>query len=236
MTRITFTLGPMKIAFKFIVLLFFFGIVGCGPNFAIVQGTKTVHHQLNSINGNIYLANFTEKEGEDLLFKKYADTLENYLFGYGFRVVDDIQEADYVAFISYGIGPPIVNTYSVPVYSYTPGKTKHDVLPLFSPRYGHLGFVSTTTYTMPKYELVGTEVKSYITYQRNFAMDILSVDSVFKKEQTKKVYEGRIKSIGACNTVDAVMTELIQIMFDDFPGSQGTNNVEVLSLTAANNC
>lgn len=225
----------MKIVFKFsLLILFLLMISACGPKVETVRGTKTVHHELGSINGNIYLADFTNKEGEDLLFKKYANTLENYLFGYGFRVVDDIQEADYVAFISYGIGPPIVNTYSVPVYSYTPGRTSTNRSMLWSRSYGYIGYVTTTTYTMPKYDRVGTDVKSYITYQRNFAMDILSVESVLENKAANKVYEGRIKSIGACNTVDAVMNELIQIMFEDFPGSQGTKDVDVLSYTTVN--
>lgn len=208
-------------------------ITACVPPVSVVRGTKTVHHELNSIQGNIYVAKFTNenKEGADLLFNKYVDTLENYFFGHGFRVVDDIQEADYVAFISYGIGDPIVNTYSVPVYSYNPGKTRSWNTNVYSNTYGYLGYITTTEHTMPEYELVGYETKSYITYNRNFAMDILSVDTVFKKESAKKVYEGRVKSIGACNTVDAVMSELIQIMFQDFPGNQGTNNVDVYSVT-----
>lgn len=221
----------MKSIYKTLLLFAMFALFGCGPRVDTVRGTKTVHHDLQSINGSIYVADFSDNEGEDLLFKKYVSTLENYFFGHGFRVVDDVQEADYVAFISYGIGPPIINTYSVPLYSYTPGRRSQWTSNIYSNQYGYIGYVTTTKYTMPKYERVGTSIKSYITFQRNFAMDILSVDSVLKKAPAKKIYEGRIKSIGKCNTVDAVMSELIQIMFQDFPGTQGTKNVDVFSVT-----
>jgi len=206
---------------------------GCGPNVTIVRGTKTVHHQLSeATNKNIYVADFTEKQGETLLFQKYKNALENYFFGYGYRVVDDVDEADLVAFISYGIGAPIVNTYSVPVYRYTPGRTNTQQSNVYSNQHGYIGYVTTTTHTMSKYEQVGTKVKSYITYQRNFAMDIVKVDSVLKNIPSKKVYEGRIKSIGSCNTVDGIMTELLVIMFKDFPGSGGTQDVDTASITA----
>ena len=222
----------MKIVFKtFILLLLSSVLLGCGPKVDLVKGTKTISHNLTAAGGNIYIADFTDKAGETLLFQKYKSTLENYFFGHGLRVVDDVNEADLVAFISYGIGSPIVNTYSVPVYSYTPGRSKSSTSSVYSNQYGYIGYVTTTTHTMAKYERVGTEIKSYITYQRNFAMDILSVDAVTKEIPAKKVYEGRVKSIGSCYTVDEVMSELIQIMFQDFPGSQGTNEVQVISLT-----
>jgi len=225
----------MKV-FKFIVLISFLIMsVGCGPNVTTIRGTKTAHHDLSGITDkNIYIADFTDKQGETLLFKKYKAALENYFFGYGYRVVDDIDESDLVAFISYGIGAPIVNTYSVPIYRYTSGRSDTSQSNVYSNQYGYIGYVTTTTHTMAKYEKVGTETKSYITYQRNFAMDILKVDAVLKKTPSKKVYEGRIKSIGRCNTVDAIMTELLQIMFKDFPGSGGTQDVDILSLTASN--
>ena len=213
----------------------FITFVGCAPNVATVRGTRTVHHNLSDITDrNIYIADFTDKQGETLLFQKYKYALENYFFGYGYRVVDDIDETNLVAFISYGIGAPIINTYSVPIYRYTPGQSNTTQSNVYSNRYGYIGYVTTTKYTMSKYEQIGTETKSYITYQRNFAMDIVNVDTVLKKTPSKKVYEGRIKSIGSCNTVDRVMAELLQIMFKDFPGSSGTQDIDVLSLTTAN--
>jgi hypothetical protein len=222
----------MKIVFKtFILLLLSSVLLGCGPKVDLIKGTKTISHNLTAVVGSIYIADFTDKKGETLLFQKYKSALENYFFGHGLRVVDDVNEADLVAFISYGIGSPIVNTYSVPVYSVTPARTNRSTSSVYSNQYGYIGYVTTTTHTMARYDKVGTKTKSYITYQRNFAMDILSVDAVTKEIPAKKVYEGRVKSIGSCNTVDEVMSELIQIMFQDFPGSQGTNEVQVISLT-----
>lgn len=216
---------------KYYIFFILFIVQGCFPPIGIVQGTKTVHHKFNSIEGNIYIAKFSEDENydQDSVFNEYVTELENYFFGYGFRVVDDINEADYVGFISYGIGEPITNTYSVPIYRERPKRTY--TLSDYDSSTNTISYTTYTEHTMPEYEIIGYKTESYVTYDKNFAMDIVSVDSVLKQEPAKKVYEGRIKSSGACNSVNAVMSELLQIMFQDFPGTQGTNNVDVYSVT-----
>ncbi len=46
----------------------------------------------------------------------------------------------------------------------------------------------------------------------------------------KKVYEARAKSTGSCSVIAGVFEEILEAMFQDFPGINGkVRSVEVLS-------
>ena len=121
-------------------------------------------------------------------------------------------------------GKTTTHVGSTPIYGQTGGGTTYQSGT--GSAYGSGGYAygsySGTSYTMPTFGVVGSRTYSYnvTTYTRNLAMDIVIRESLNTKTP-KKVYEARVISKGSCGQIAQVMDEILEALFQEFPGESG---------------
>tara|TARA_R110000787_G_scaffold281534_1_gene392909 strand:- start:55 stop:636 length:582 start_codon:yes stop_codon:yes gene_type:complete len=156
-----------------------------------------------------------------LEFKAYKSKLEAKLTSVGHTVTDDLSDAKYIAFFTYGIDDGKENTYSFAQIGQTGGGTTYSSGTVNSSGGGSATY-SGSTYQMPTYGQVGTTNISVTTYKRIIAVDMVDAESVANEEPII-IYEGRTNSTGTCGVIGEVIDEMIEAMFTDFPSESGKN-------------
>ena len=204
----------------------------------ILAGCAVVRAQVSSfstlampvMNKSIAVIGYPEETNKSLEFRSYRPKFEQNFRAVGFSIAPPDQ-ADYIAFVSYGIdtGTTQTSLVSTPIYGQTGGGTTY-TSGTVSAYSGGYGPYSGTSYTMPTYGVVGysTSTVQYTTYKRQLAVDIVEASTV-ETNNPIKVYEGRLSSIGSCGAMSEVIDELIQALFVKFPNDSG--KVEVKSET-----
>ena len=101
-----------------------------------------------------------EVSEEDLEFKEAAEYIKTALSAKGMYEAPDVEHADMIIDLSYGVGEPQVEfkTYSQPVYATTGGGYSTVVTPVVDSK-GNVRYVTSTVYHPPRVELVGMEEK-----------------------------------------------------------------------------
>lgn len=158
---------------------------------------------------------------ESLSWKTKKGVIETELAKKGFRVVQH-SGARYLAVVSYGIdgGTTTTETVSTPIYGQTGGGyTTHTGTVTSS--YGSYGTFYGSSYTMPTYGIVGTDVSSYdvTTYKRALSVNIEDL------EGGERVFEGSLSSKGTCGNISIIFPYLAEAMFEKFP--DGTGRVDL---------
>jgi hypothetical protein len=164
---------------------------------------------------------FPPKVNESLAWKRQKKIFESELSRKGFRVVSH-DYSNYVAIISYGIdgGTTTTETVSTPIYGQTGGGyTTHSGT--VRSNYGGYGSYYGSSYTMPTYGIVGTNVNSYnvTVFQRSLSVNIE------QRDNRKRVFEGNVTSEGTCGKISTILPYLAKAMFEKFPN--GSGEVEV---------
>ncbi len=177
------------------------------------------------VKGSIHVLAIPAEKNDSLEWKTYRSKFE---FGFeraGFTIAP-IQSANYIAFVSYGIddGQIVQGTISLPIWGSTGGGTTTFTGNVST--YGGIGSFSGTSYTMPTYGIVGTQLVpvSREIFTRTIAVDVVQWDNQ-NQELGNKVYESNLRSVGTCGLMVEVMDELIQGFFQKFPHSSGQTNV-----------
>jgi hypothetical protein len=135
--------------------------------------------------------------------------------------VQEKDSSDFIAFFSYGIDGGKDKLFSSPVYGPTGGGS--GTFSGSSYNYGTGGtiYYSGTTYSMPTFGVVGSLTSSIIKYTRQLAMDLVET-STLERKKINKIYEGRLKSTGACSMLSAMMPGMLESLFMDFPRKSGS--------------
>lgn len=74
--------------------------------------------------------------------------------------------------------------------------------------------------SMPTFGVVGSAVGSATEYTRVIALDIVEAQGL-KDGKAVKVYEARAKSSGSCGVFAGVFEEMLEALFEGFPGDDG---------------
>jgi hypothetical protein len=199
----------MSLSNKLLIVIFLCSLFAL-VNANVVSGKRSVLHEMPDGSFNIFLTHLNEKEENSLLFKKYKQRIEDYFFANGHRIVENVDESDLVAFISYGVGPAIVNTVSIPVYGSSTASTFQDVTPFD-------GVINPVSISVTTYGRVGTDIRQFKTFPRNLALDIYKIDMT-GQTAPNKVFEGKVNTEGMCGDIDYVLNEMLIAMFAEFPG------------------
>lgn len=163
-----------------------------------------------------------------LEFAHYKKRFEAQLAANGYSVTQDIGEADYAAFVTFGIDDGNTRTVSTPIIGQTGGGTTYTSGTVYGT--GGMATYSGSSYTMPSYGVVGVAAGTQTTYKRAVAIDIVDAPSL-KSGTPGTVYEGRITSEGTCNVINEVFDEMLQGLFTNWPGESGKNrNLRVPSM------
>jgi len=152
-----------------------------------------------------------------LEWNTYKPTFEREFQKQGF-VLSDAENADYIAFVTYGIGAPQTSTQieSVPIYGQTGGGTTTHSGTVSSYSGGSANYYGSS-YTMPTYGVVGSSTYSYNTtsYTRTVAINLV------EKISNKKIFESKATSTGSCGIIGKVINEIAEGMFKKFPSGSG---------------
>ena len=213
---------------KIFLIIVVFGLLisGCADLQPLVSSNVSVFHNITEQHkGNSIVVLPFQKELESSLeFQNYKKTIEDNLQKYGFNIVQEKDTSDFIAFVSYGIGRGKEELVSSPVYGSTGGGTTTFSGSAYNYGGGGSTYYSGTAYSMPTFGVVGSSTSSVTTYTRQLAMDLVET-STLESKKSNKIYEGRVKSIGSCSMIPAVMPEMLESLFKGFPKQSGSTHV-----------
>lgn len=195
---------------KILISCLFIAILsGCAtiPDPVVESTITTFYSAKYKKTGSISVVATTTEVNDSLEFSHYKDRIEKKLASHGYRIEKNPSEAEYIALVAYGIDN---------------GKSGIVTTPIFGTTGGGATFTSygTSSYTMPSYGTVGASTQTVTSYTRAIALDIVNaVDT--KSGQPKKLFEIRARSVGTCSVIAGVFNEILESMFQDFPGENG---------------
>ena len=147
----------------------------------------------------------------DLQFKEFAGYVDRILASLGFAKADNVDNANAIIYLSYGISDPQKNNYSyvLPVWGQT-GVSSSYTTGQYSYFGGTASYSGTTTYT-PQYGVTGymPVSGSYDTYQRYIMVDAYDLDAYRKDKQIIQIWKTLIYSAGSTDDLRIVFPVLI---------------------------
>ena len=130
----------------------------------------------------------------DLEFKEAAEYVRTALSSKGYYEAPDVEHADMIIDISYGVGEPQIDfkTYSNPVYATRGGGYSTVATPVVDGK-GNVTYVTTTVYHPPRVEMVGIEEKivpitTYEKFLRLTSRDNREIDESEGPVQVWSIY------------------------------------------------
>lgn len=201
-----------KILICFVVI----ALSGCAAPQRFIETSSTPFHGPNHAErGTISVQPVDKTQEGSLEFNAVADYLLMKFAVQGYTPLAPNQNADYVAFITYGIDNGKTTSSSVPIFGQTGGGTTFSSGTVSSG--SRMGSYSGTSTTMPTYGMVGAIPYDITTYKRLVNIDVYSK----RNSQPVKVYEVRAQSIGSCGNINMVLFTIIDGVFLNFPGVNG---------------
>jgi len=204
-------------------------LTGCARY--VVTNTTNFYKPDYHSKGKVSVVAADSKVDGSLEFAHYKSRFEAKLANIGYQIVAQPNDADYLALVSYGIDSGKTSQVSTPIYGQTGGGTTYKSGTVYSG--GQTASYSGSTYTMPSYGIVGMTSGSHTTYQRAIALDIVEAKS-FLQGKPVVLLESRAKSRGSCNQIVEVFDEILEAMFNEFPGENG--RAKKIRVTSNANC
>lgn len=204
-----------------------------------VESRIETYHSMSQVEGTATIAILPynrDKQGS-LEFAAFAKKLAAKLEESGYSVVNigEAGDADHAAFLAYGIddGTMVTEAYSIPQWGVTGYSSSYTSGTLST--LGSTGFYSGTTTYQPQYGITGysTGTTSYAIYTRALILDIYKVDELMSG-QSKRIYEAKLTSQGKCGAIGPVFDEMLEALFEDFPGESG--ETRTASVTMDGDC
>ncbi|OGS19054.1 MAG: hypothetical protein A2219_03700 [Elusimicrobia bacterium RIFOXYA2_FULL_50_26] len=154
---------------------------------------------------------FKDLPSDDLQFLEYKGHVKHGLQAKGYSVVEDVNEANIIVFLTYGIGEPKLQMYSyyVPVIGQTGYKSTHTYGSLFS--FNNVTLFKAKTTNEPEYGIVGdmTHEVSYTTYDRHIIIDAYDKIALMENQNNRQLWQTKIFSTGRSGDLRSVFPALI---------------------------
>ncbi|WP_288901205.1 hypothetical protein [uncultured Sneathiella sp.] len=191
-----------------VLILFIAGMLLAGCANPTVEANVTGFYtpELSGINGKtIVVRAHPQAKESSLEFLNYRPKIADKLKLVGFVVREDLPDPDYIAYVSYGVDgtEPRSSTSSSPMF----GTMGIGVFGGSGPYYG--GSIGRTYNT-----------RTWVEYNRFIAIDIVEGRTAGSSAPVR-IYEGRAQSAGRCPTLAGVFDEVLDALFEDFPGVNG---------------
>lgn len=170
------------------------------------------------VGGSIAIIAADEVKNSSLEFAHFRKIIADKLTFFGYQVVEDLNVANQVAIVSYGIDNGRSKLVSTPVYGQIGGGTSYTSGTVTSG--SGFGTYSGTTYSIPQFGVVGSSSDTVTVYSRALAIDLVDGAS-FRSGNTKKLLEIRTSSSGSCGNITPVLPFIIDATFAVFPGESG---------------
>jgi hypothetical protein len=212
--------GKMSVTKKNAVIFLVALLAGCAttPSPRVVTSTTDFFIPDFQKSGSILVVAADAEINGSLEFAHYKSKFEAKFSEHGYQIVHDPEDAEYIALVAYGIDNGRTSIVSTPIYGQTGGGVTYSSGTVYGA--GRSTTYSGRSYTMPSYGVVGSSARSQTRYARAIALDIVWAQSLIDG-RPDKVYEGRARSLGTCGIFVEVFDEILEAMFQGFPGSNG---------------
>lgn len=194
---------------------------------AMVGSNVTAFHRLTpemTSGKTVAIEPGTNAIKDSLEFAEYRTQLAERFVKQGYVVVDQPEQAEWIAFLRYGIddGKDVPYSYTTPQYGQIGGGTTYQSGTVSNYRTGSYGSYSGTSYTAPTYGVTGYTTNSGVRreYSRSVNMDILD-RAALERGQTVKLYEGKVVSSGSCASLAPIFPAMADALFEQWPGESG---------------
>ena len=215
----------MKIQFIFVIFLIV-TLAGCAANKVVINATSFYVPEYKS-SGSIAVVAVDEKVVDTLEYSHYKSLIESQLNNQGYSIAGSPQQAQFIAFISYGIDSGKTTYVNTPVIGQIGGGYRYNsgtIMGTDGPK-----TYAYTSYTMPTYGVVSSTTREQTHYTRVIALDIVEAKGI-NTQKSQKVYEGRAKSTGNCSEIAVVFSTMLDALFKDFPGPNGKVRVNKVDI------
>ena len=155
-------------------------LVGCADmvmNTHFEVSTTTFKDDAYALSGTIAVLPADARLNDSLEFRHFEALIAEKLTAVGYTVTEDGKTAGQFALVSYGIDNGKSQVYSTPVFGSTGGGTTYSSGTVYGG--GGSASYSGSSYQMPSFGVVGTDVNTMTAYTRIFAVDILSASNMF---------------------------------------------------------
>ena len=216
---------PLTFLLSFTFLFLFSGCVTT-PEQTLITSNVSVFHTITEKNKSrkVVVLPFKKELESSLEFQNYKKIIEHNLQKNGFNIVQEKDTSDFIAFVSYGIGGGKDKPIFSPVFGSTGGwNGTFRGLPYNWGAGGTNWGAGGTTYSMPTFGVVGSRTGNIIIYTTQLALDLVET-STLESKKVNKIYEGRVKNTGSCSMIPAVMPEMLESLFKDFPKQSGSTH------------
>jgi hypothetical protein len=175
--------------------------------------------------GKIYYIASGSKDVEDttLQFKEYVNYIDCALAEAGYTRTRDINTADMVLFLSYGIGEPkeTTSSYSIPIFGQTGVSSAYTTGSVSS--YGSNSYYSGTTNFTPTYGLKGfaSGVTSSTQYFRYLILDSFDLKKYRHRKENVQLWTTKVTSTGSSSDLRTVFPIMVAAAKKYFGGNTG---------------
>jgi hypothetical protein len=147
----------------------------------------------------------------DLEFEEYARYVDYALGKQGYQKASSADEAGLVIYLTYGIGNPEKNEYTItlPIYGQTGVSSSTTTGTINS--YGNWGtYTGTTTYT-PSYGVTGYQnvQGSYVTYFRYMSLSAVDLQQYRKSQEIVELWKVKVSSTGSSGDLRTVFPAMV---------------------------
>ncbi len=134
---------------------------------------------------------------EDLEFKEVSHYIKTALSGKGYYEAPDLQKADMVIDVSYGVSEPQTDfkTKTSPIYGRSGGGYRSISTPVID-KNGKVRYVNSTVFTPPRVEMIGVQeqIVPIITYEKYLRMTSRDNREVENNESPTQVWSIYVKN------------------------------------------
>lgn len=199
----------MKYLVGFLVLLCLMVVSGCsfGPQYHV--SVDSINNGSATVNKTCYIGSGMENITiDDLKFKEFSVYVERALESRGYTVVDNLENAEIIILLGYGIGEPQKNITSMPIYGQTGISSSTTYGNIHSYGSGYSSF-SGTTYHTPTYGITGYAPISYTTYTRYAKISAYDWQQYKQSKKEVMLWETDIISTGSSSDLRQVFPVMI---------------------------
>ena len=173
-------------------------ITGCSSTYSFkVDAINNSDPNVKELKSYKIVSSNVQINEEDLEFQEVSQYIKTALSGRGYYEASEIDNADMVIDVSYGVSEPQTDfkTKTSPIYGRSSGGFKTISTPVID-RNGNVRYVNSTVYTPSRLEMIGVQeqIIPIITYEKYLRMTSRDNRDIVNKESPTQVWSIYVKN------------------------------------------
>lgn len=194
-----------------------------------VEARVSTYHRMSSIAGETFAIVPTEEQRNSLEWDSVAAKLSEEMSNAGAMPAPPESAKLLVSFV-YFMGAQGVKTINLPMIGQTGVSSATTTGTIRTNAYGS-SYSGRTTYT-PSIGVTGF-VPMQVAQNERILRVVIMDGQEYANGGTKPLYEGKVSSIGRCDSVAVVVPYMIEALFQSFPGESGQGKLVKLKVDKA---